>query len=91
MSKVDLPYFLIDVSMNLTRFRFDVSAHVNAIDQEAIAMSYEQGSPPKGRSELIESILIDHILRCRGEGIKIVVADNASVGKLWATCICLPK
>lgn len=40
---------------------------------------------------MIESILIDHVLRCKGENIKIIVADNASVGKSLVTCIALPQ
>lgn len=39
----------------------------------------------------MEWILLGHILRCRGEGIKIVVSDNASVGKNWLTTIALPQ
>lgn len=53
-------------------------------------LSHEQGSIQMCRSEVIESILFDHVLRSRVEDLKIVVADNASVGKSWATCITLP-
>lgn len=36
-------------------------------------------------------ILLDHIIRCRGEGIKVLVSDNAAVGKNWLTTVALPQ
>lgn len=79
MSKVDLPYLVVEASMNMSRYRYDITAHVDNVTDNVNVFSNEQGQPPKGRSYIIESILVDHVLRCTGEDIKIVVADNASV------------
>lgn len=79
MTKVDLPHFVISVSGDITRWRFDVNAHVSPITREAVIFSHEQGTGSKNSSSIIEMILLDHLVRSKGEAIKIVVSDNASV------------
>lgn len=80
MTKVDLPHFMVNVSADITRWRFDVNAHVNAVTKEAIIFSHEQGTGSKNASAIMEMILIDHLVRCKGEAIKVIVSDKASVG-----------
>lgn len=48
MSKVDLPYFAVKSSMNLTLFQCDITAQVDVVTQEANVLFDEQGRPPKG-------------------------------------------
>lgn len=91
MTKFDLPCFIQTASSDITRWRYDVNAHVDVISGRTIVFSHEKGGSQKNASWLIELILLDHIIRCRGEGIKIVVSDNASVGKTWLTTIVLPQ
>lgn len=43
MSKVYLTYFSVDSSVNLTRFRYDITAHVDAVTDEAVVLSHERG------------------------------------------------
>lgn len=91
MSKVDLPHFIVSASSDITRWRYDASAHVSAVNGDCTVLSHEQGSGPKNASSVMELIILDHTLRCRGEGIKVVVSDNASVGKNWLTTVALPQ
>lgn len=42
MSKVDLAFFSVEASMNLTRYRYDVFAHFEDVAEEAIVLSHEQ-------------------------------------------------
>lgn len=91
MTKIDLPSFIISASSDITRWRYDVNAHLSAITNETIVFSHEQGVGAKTGSSEMELVLLDHILRCRGESIKIIVSDNASVGKNWLTTISLPQ
>lgn len=91
MTKVDLPSFIINASSDITRWRYDVNAHVSAVTGECIVFSHEQGGGAKTGSSIMEVILLDHILRCRGEGIKVIVSDNASVGKNWLTTVAMPQ
>lgn len=91
MTKVDLPSFIITASSDITRWRYDVNAHVSAVTGECVVFSHEQGTGAKTGSSIIELILLDHILRCQGEGIKFIVSDNAAVGKNWLTTIALPQ
>ena len=91
MTKVDLPYFVQSASADITRWRFDVNAHVSSVNGDGIVFSHEQGSGSKNASCIIEEIILDHVLRSRGEGIKVIVSDNASVGKNWLSTVTLPK
>lgn len=91
MTKVDLPHFLTEASCDITRFRFDITAFVNAITGDTTVFSHEQGSGPKNSSSIIEEILLHFGLRSRGEEIYIIVSDNASVGKNWAVAVALPQ
>lgn len=34
---------------------------------------------------------MNHVLSCRGEAIKVILSDNASVGKNWLTTVALPQ
>lgn len=91
MTKVDLPHFVVNVTADITRWRFDVDAHVSSVTKEAIIFSHEQGTGSKNASAIIEMIILDHLVRCQGESIKVVVSDNASVGKNWLTTVALPQ
>lgn len=91
MTKVDLPSFVQTASSDITRWRYDVNAHVNAVTEDCTVFSHEQGTGPKNASSIMELITLDHLLRCRGEVIKIIVSDNASVGKNWVTSVALPQ
>lgn len=91
VSKVDLPYFVESASADITRWQFDVSAHASAVTNGAAVFSHEQGPGPKNVSAIIEEILLEHIISCRGEGIKIIVSDNASVRKNWLCTVPLPQ
>lgn len=66
MTKVDLPSFSVSASSDITRFRFDVSGHVNAITEECHVYSHELGCVAKSGGLIMETILLDHVLRCRG-------------------------
>lgn len=46
---------------------------------------------PNKSAKIMEGVVIDHILRCRGDAIKIVVNDNASVAKRWLTTVAMPQ
>lgn len=87
MTKVDLPHFVVNVSADITLCCFDVNAHVSAVSKEAVVFSHEQGSGSKNASAILDMILLDHLVRCKGEAIKVVVSDNASVGRNWLTTI----
>lgn len=91
MTKVDLPCFIVNASADITRWRFDVNAHVVAITDESISFSHEQGTGPKNGSSVLELILLDHLLRCKGEAIKVIVSDYTSVGKNWLNVVSLPQ
>lgn len=91
MTKVDLPHFVVNASADITHWRFDVNAHVSAVTKESVIFSHEQGTGAKNASAIIEMILLDHIVRCKGESIKVIVSDNAAVGKNWLTTIALPQ
>lgn len=91
MTKVDLPHFVVNASADITRWRFDVNAHVNAVTKDAVVFSHEQVTGSKNASAIIEMILIDHLVRCKDESIKIFVSDNASFGKNWLSRIVLPQ
>lgn len=90
MSKADLA-FSVEASMNLTKLRYDITAHADVIKGDEIVFSLEKGEHRKSRTEAIESLLLDTFLRWREEDIKIVVLDSASISKSWATCILLPQ
>ena len=91
MTKVDLPHIIVSASADITRWRFDVNAHVNAITGDCHVFSHDQGTGSKNASTIFEEVLLDHILSCSGESIKIVVSDNAAVGKNWITTVALPQ
>lgn len=91
MSKVDLPHSIVSASSDSTRWRYDINAHVSAVAADSIVFSHEQGAGPKNASSIIEVILLDHIMRCRAEGIKVIVSDNAAVVKNWLTTVALPQ
>lgn len=52
---------------------------------------HEQGTGPKNASAVIELILLDHILGCKGEGMKIAVLANTSVGEKWFNVLALSQ
>lgn len=66
MTKVDLPHFMVNASADITRWRFDVNAHVSSVTKEAVVFSHEQGTGSKNASAIVEMILLDHLVRCRG-------------------------
>lgn len=90
VTKVDLPYFVVSASTDITRWSFDVNAH-GAITNNAVVFSHEQGTGPKNISKIIEEILSEHILSCRGESVETVVSNNASVDKNWLCTVVLPQ
>lgn len=87
MSKVDLPSIVMEASFDITRWRFDLNAHVSAVTDHALVLSHEQGCGVKSSSVIMEMILLEHIVNCRGERIKMVVSDCASVGRSWLTTV----
>ena len=91
MSKVDLPSTIVDASCDITRFRFNVNAHVNLTTKDSVVFSHEQGSGPRNGSSVMETILLQHLLQCKGEEIKIVVSDCASVGRNWCMSVAFPQ
>ena len=91
MSKLYLAHFVLLASFDITRWRFDAKAHVSSINNNAVVLSHEQGTGPRIASAFIEEILLDHLLRCRGESVKVIFSKNASVGKNWMTEIALPQ
>lgn len=91
MNKVDLPSSVECATSDITRWRFDVNAQVSAVTGSASVFSHEQGTGPKNASEIFEIVLLDHLLTCKGEGVKIVISDNASVGKNWLTTVAMPQ
>lgn len=91
MSKIDLPHFVVSASSDITRWRFGVNAHVSAVTNNGSILSYEQGNGQKNASAIIEEIIVNHLLQCRGENIKVIVSDHAAVGKNWLTTIALPQ
>lgn len=54
ISKVDIPYFSVESTMNLTSFMYDITGHGNAVDGEVLILSHEKGAPPKGRSDIMK-------------------------------------
>ena len=91
MSKLDLPHFVVTASSDITRWRFDVNAHVSSVLNDAVVLSHEQGTGSKNASAIVEEILINHVLTCRGQSIRIIISDIAAVGKNWITTIALPQ
>lgn len=91
MTKFYLPTFVVEVSFTLTRFRYDVTTHLNLVTDEANVFTHELGMVPKGSAEIIEDMLLDHIIRCCGVATKVVISDNASVGKFWITTVAFPQ
>ena len=77
MTKVDLPHFVTEASGDITRWRYDINAHVNAINGNCVVLLHEQGPGSKNATAIAEGIILDHILTYAGEGIKIIVSDNA--------------
>lgn len=65
MSRLDLPHFVMSASSDITRWRFDVNAHVSSVTNDAIVLSHEQVTGAKNASAIIEEILLNHLLRCR--------------------------
>ncbi len=91
-TKFDLPSIIVEATSDISRFRFDSNANCNPITENAVVLSHEQGSgKERTASTIIQTILIDHLLTCRGESLKIIVADCASVGRCWLTTVCLPQ
>lgn len=90
MIKLDLPYFIVTASSNIASFRYDLNVHINVVTNEDIILSHGIGAKDKNRGQRMKWILIDHLLRCRGESVKIIVSDNFSVGKIWLTTVAMP-
>ena len=87
MTKANIPYFMQESLSTLTRYRYDVSTHVSAIDGSAVVFSHEQGTAQKNSGTVFEGILLYNLLTCRGEGIKVVWSDCASVGRSFFSCV----
>lgn len=77
MTKIDLPYFVKSASADISRWRSHANAHVSAINGDAVVFSHKRGTGPKNVGCIVEEIILDHLIRCRGESIKIIVSDNA--------------
>lgn len=90
MKKVDLPCFVRTAPSDITMWRHDVNAHVNAINDESMMFSHDQVGGFKNASSIME-VLLDHVLRCKREGIKVVASDNPRVGRTWITVFALPQ
>lgn len=63
MSNIYIQYASLKASMNLSRFRFDITTYFNDNNKEEMVMSRNKGSSPKARSEMIKSVLIKHKVR----------------------------
>lgn len=72
MAKLYLPFFCATASFKTTRVRFDVTGNGNTVTNEYIVLSHELGAPSKNIADIFESILIDRLLLCRGESIKLI-------------------
>lgn len=59
MNKVDLTYFYESESSNIANFRYDITAHVNVVNNESVVLTYELGSFSKNSAEVIKSTVID--------------------------------
>lgn len=46
-------------------------------------MSHGLGARPKNIGEIMEIVIFDHMLWCLNEEVKVVVSDNAYIGKRW--------
>lgn len=88
-TKVNLPHATVDSSADITLWRCGVNSNVNAISGASNVFSYDQGRGPKNSSAIVETIVLEHVLNCQVEGIKILVSDNASVGKKLAMLSCI--
>lgn len=77
------PAIILRGGKKLTRYRYYVTENVDLVTEEAIFLSHEQGATKKGRPEVIGSILVDRMLRWRGQEVKVVVAENALVKCFW--------
>ena len=64
MKKVDLPHAVVESSFDLSRWRYNVNAQVNAAAGNAKFFSLEQGSGAKFASYVNEAINLDHIVTC---------------------------
>lgn len=85
MTKVYLPYFCVTATSNITRFSFDVKGHVNTVTNESIVLSNELGSPPNNNGEIMESVIIGHVLRCRGRRstwLSVIMPQSETFGWL---------
>ena len=91
MSAINIPHFVLNSVSELTRFAYSVNAHVSPITGNATVFSVEQGEGPHDSSSVFEKVLLDHFLTCRGERIKVVWSDCASVGRSYASCVAVPQ
>lgn len=73
---------VVSASSDITRFRFDAIGHVNAVTGNSVVFSHNQGASAKNASSIMEQVLIHHLLTSKGEAIKVIIFDNASVGKI---------
>lgn len=87
MNKPNVPSFVKDPLSELARYRPDVTAHVSAISGNFIVMSHEVGSGQKNSASIFESVLLNHILTCRGEALKMVWSDCAPMGRSVFFCV----
>ncbi len=61
-TKIDLPSTVFEKSSDITRWRFGASTHCSPVTGDAVVLSHEQGEGPKNTSQIIELILLDHLL-----------------------------
>lgn len=52
---------------------YEVTPHLKVVSKEAMVCTHELGSIPKGSGEIVERIVLEHVLRCRGEQQKIIM------------------
>lgn len=90
-TKINLPRIAVDYSAGITRWIYGVNSHVNNISGSNTIFSYEKGFEPKNASSIVETINIEHVLRFQGEGIKIIVSDNAMVWKNWMVTVAIAQ
>lgn len=91
MSAINLSHLVLHSVSELTRLAYSVNAHVSPITSLATVFSTEQGEGPHDSSSIFEKALLDHLLTCRGERIKIVWSDCACVGRSYASCVAFPQ
>lgn len=87
MTKPNIPSFVQDSLSELALYSPDVTAHLSAITRDAVVMSHELGTGQKNSGSIFENILIDHLLKCRGETLKIIWSDCAPVGRSFFLCV----